>query len=137
MRQYQSDNLWYFGEIDEYSPEDDFQKIEEGEIIGDLQGCVGVYIKGEVVLGVSLGALQLAHLTFLGVVADPAGACVDGPAGPQGPAGMQGLQGIPGVQGVQGFQGFGSQGAQGIQGLQGPGSGGSSVDMDQIYALNA
>lgn len=94
MRVYRAIQAFYFGEIDEYSPEDDFQAISCGEEIGELDGCIGLIVKGTMV-PISLPTTVLSFLLLIGMVPDPAGACDTGTQGPQGPQG-------PGGSGVGG-----------------------------------
>ena len=71
MNRYKANRSFVFGELDGWSPEDDFQKISKDEIIGELEDSVGLYLKNQVVGGIWLGALQTPFLDYVDNVPDP------------------------------------------------------------------
>jgi hypothetical protein len=125
MKLYSANAEFWFGEIDVFSPEDNFSRIQRGEIIGDFDTTDGMLVKGRIVPMALLAYIQVGFMTLIGIVPDPpfGTAGLQGVQGWQGGAGGGGTGGGTGTQGIQGFQGFqgveGLQGAQGAQGWQG------------------
>jgi len=74
MRLYRANTTFYMGQIDEYSPEDDFQKIVCGEVIGDFENTTRMLIK-ETQVPMGLPDSALPYLDFVGVIPDPAIPC--------------------------------------------------------------
>ena len=125
MKLYSAIKEFWFGELDTFSPETDFQRIAQGEVIGDFQSTDGMLVKGQIVPMALPSYVAANFLTFIGTVPDPSfgNQGVQGPQGSQGGGGSgSGTQGVQGPQGPAGG-GSGTQGLQGPQGLQGSSGG--------------
>jgi len=106
VKLYKAIKRFWMGELDTFSPEDNFSKILCNEIIGVCQSTTTMIVKGRAI-PITLPNVALQYLQFVGIIPDtPDCAC----SGIQGPQGTQG----------SGGGGGGTQGPQGDYGPQGP-----------------
>jgi hypothetical protein len=71
MNRYRATREFYFVELDAWAPEDNYQRIEKDEIVGELEAEVAVFIKDKIFAGIWLRDAQKNFLEFVDTVADP------------------------------------------------------------------